>query len=344
MRRVDLQRAVRRLGVCIAVFVTVCCASGETEPEEGSETHFLMRCAGDCGPNFVCLCGICTQGCAQAGSCAELGSQASCVPLAPRVAEQRCASATEASYCDAGCLVDADCSTIGEGAHCDRGFCRLAPALPPTVAPLPCQSSELSPAELVVLGDSLFELSGFEQELTALARTNGALTIDERYRDYSSSAMSFLADGPFSVGTQYTTSQGEGAARVVVMNGGATDMLQNPCLGALTSDCPEVRAAARGAELLFQRLASDGVEHVIYLWYPTPRANPMLQAGLETLRSLVQNACGKSLIPCHWLELGPIFAGHDDYLGPDGIVFSTAGARASADALWRLMEARCVPR
>ena len=49
-------------------------------------------------------------------------------------------------------------------------------------------------------------------------------------------------------------------------------------------------------------------------------------------------------MPCHWLDLRPVFEGHyASYVtGVDGIVFSDAGAHAAAQALWDLVEERCI--
>jgi lysophospholipase L1-like esterase len=42
-------------------------------------------------------------------------------------------------------------------------------------------------------------------------------------------------------------------------------------------------------------------------------------------------------------DLRPVFEGRTDYsTGVDGIVFSDAGARASARAVWQLIEERCI--
>jgi hypothetical protein len=131
--------------------------------------------------------------------------------------------------------------------------------------------------------------------------------------------------------------------RVIVMNGGATDMLNDACATDPTPACPAAQAAVRGAEALFEQLAADGVEHVVYFFYPDATSNESLKSGIDTLRPLVQNACGKSRVACHWLDLRPIFAGHPDYLvGTDGIVFGDAGAQAAATAVFSLMTARCI--
>ncbi len=87
-----------------------------------------------------------------------------------------------------------------------------------------------------------------------------------------------------------------------------------------------------------------GVEHVVYFFYEDATANADLKAGIDVLRPFIENVCGKSPVPCHWLDLRPVFKGHyAEYVtGVDGIVFSDAGARAAAQAIWKLIEERCI--
>lgn len=327
------------------VVLALACDGSPQVAEGGSETHFLSTCVSECGNGFVCRCGACTQECAGDAECSALAPNATCVPAAARVAEGRCSASEKVAVCDATCLKDDDCRAAGDDMRCDGGFCRDAASQPNDgAAPLTCNAADIAPSELVIIGDSLIQLSTFASDLEANAAASDELSSDAHYRSYASAAMSFLAENSFSISSQYAMSQQAGPARVIVMNGGATDMLQYPCRDALTPECPAVAAAVSGAERLFSRMASDGVEHVVYMFYPDPRADQALQAGLDVLRPLVRNACGASAVACHWIDLRPTFAGHDDYLGPDGIVFSTAGARAAASAVWQAMQARCVPR
>jgi hypothetical protein len=166
-----------------------------------------------------------------------------------------------------------------------------------------CNPTPLGADDLVVIGDSLITLSIFTSELEAAAVAAGGIELSqgEHLRDYSSSLTSMLAQGSLSLANEYATSQQDGPARVVVMDGGATDMLQDTCPGGLTTDCPAVQAAARGAEVLLEQMAEGGVEHVVYFFYEDATQNLNLKAGVDVLRPLVRNACGRSPVPCHWL-------------------------------------------
>lgn len=313
------------------------------EPQEGSETHFLRAC-GACQAGSACWCGVCTRSCTTDSECQDLASSVACVPLAPRVATQRCGANQAPSICDLSCLQDSDCAPLSSAFQCDSGFCRI-PGSASTLEPAACVAPQRAASDLIVLGDSLIELSSFTLSLQAAAQAAGALGATASYKSYASHLDSFIAAGPLSIANQYTTARANGIPRVIVMDGGATDMLNDPCASAPSTSCPAVIAAAQGAEQLLGQFAADGVEHVVYFFYPdysNPPGQAELPAGLDVLRPLVQSACGRANVACHWLDLRPLFAGHPDYLAADGIVLSSSGARISANAVWSLIEQRCV--
>jgi hypothetical protein len=165
----------------------------------------------------------------------------------------------------------------------------------------------------------------------------------ESYRDRSSSLNSLLGQSSFTISSQYAAAALEGPARIVVMNGGLADMLQETCSDPPTADCPLVVNTAAGARSLLSSMADDGVEAIVYAFYPDAIGNPGLLARIDVLRPLIETACRASRAPCHFLDLRQVFAGHyDDYVGPDGLVFSASGAEATAQSIWSLMKARCV--
>lgn len=343
MSRMRIERGLRYLRwlllLPLALWIAAC--SSTASPQAGSETHFLMSCEASCKAGMQCICGVCSKPCVQQADCAQLSDAASCTPLGPRVAAGRCDDTPIGAMCDASCVTDADCGAIAEGSHCDRGYCRDAGA---TVEPVPasCMPSNIAPADVLVLGDVLIELSIFTEQLEQAAVAAGSLAGGQHYREVAAGASSRLATGPSSLDVQYSGALAAGAPRVIVMNGGATDVLNDDCAGMLTPECPAARAALQGAEQLFTRFAQDGVEQVVYFFYGDPVDNPSLEAGLNLLRPLLQNVCGHSPVPCHWLDLRPAFAEHPEYVGVDGLVFTDAGATAAAAATFELMQARCV--
>ncbi|HEY0468015.1 MAG TPA: hypothetical protein VGC79_27635, partial [Polyangiaceae bacterium] len=309
--------------------------------EGGSETHFLQTCEGSCADGMQCICGVCSKACTRQTDCASWSGVASCAPLGPRVAEQRCGSAELGAMCDAACLTDADCSKLAADRVCDYGYCReLGPRSElPVVA---CMPPNLAASDVLILGDVLIELSIFTPQLELAAVTAGSLPSGQHYRNQAMAVSSLLATGPLSFDNQYSSARADGPARVIVMDGGATDVLNGQCAGMLSPDCPAAHAAVSGAEQLFERFARDGVEHVVYFFYGDVIGNPTLKDGIDLMRPLLQNACGRSPVPCHWLDLRPIFAGHPEYLGSDGLVFTDAGATAAAVATYAFMQKQCV--
>jgi hypothetical protein len=92
------------------------------------------------------------------------------------------------------------------------------------------------------------------------------------------------------------------------------------------------------------RMAADGVESIIYVFYPNPVNNSTLQARLDVLRPLIQQTTTTSPIRTHlFLDLRPIFEGHyGEYVLSDGIHPTAAGSQATADAIWNLMRQNCI--
>ena len=103
----------------LALLLSASCNSIDS-PQAGSETHFLATCKGGCQGGLQCICGVCSRHCLEQAQCVEL-PLASCMALGPRVAERRCEETPFDAMCDAGCLVDADCSALANGSRCHDG-------------------------------------------------------------------------------------------------------------------------------------------------------------------------------------------------------------------------------
>ena len=335
-------RKVRTLAPLLAgLWLIFSCSSPQTSEGGGSETHFLQSCGATCGDGMQCICGVCTKACTRASDCSAWSGIASCAPLGPRVAAQRCGQAELGAMCDAPCLTDLDCSELGSDRVCDFGYCRQhSPRIDPTT--VSCMPTNLAPDDVLILGDVLIELSIFTPQLEQAAVKAGILSSGQHFRNDAAAVSSLLATGQFSFDNQYTSARADGPARVIVMDGGATDVLNGQCAGMLTPDCPAAHAAVNGAEQLFARFAKDGVEHIVYFFYGDPVGNSGLKDGIDLMRPLLQNACGRSVVPCHWLDLRPLFAGHPEYVGTDGLVFTDAGATAAAAATFAFMQKQCV--
>jgi len=336
--------ALRAFVVGVAGLAFFACGSSKLTPQTGSETHFLAACMQSCVAGADCVCGACTQTCGDDSDCSALASAAACVSLAPRVAEGRCSAEDAASVCDVSCLRAEDCATLGADAACVSGYCRRGTPPPAASEPADCTISAVPGSSIAIIADSLVQLSSFTADFEQAATQAGVLADGDHVRDYSSYLNSVLAGGGFGIMNQWTKARADGPVHLVIMDGGATDVLNAPCGTTPTPDCPAILSAAAGAEALLAAYAADGVAQVIYAFYSDPSDDPTnasLKASLDVMRPFIQNACGRAAIPCHFLDLRPSFTDHPDYLGPDGIVWSDAGAVASAGDILGVLVDRC---
>ena len=318
------------------------CASTRENPT-GGETHFLTRCdASDpsaCGSSLSCVCGVCTVACSERSECNTF-------PIAECVQPTASSCPSVAAHCDVPCAADVDCSLLSKEHRCLVGVCRAeAPHVTPGdggAPPTACARGEVAANQVLVVGDSFFASS---HQITAyledLARSAGALPAGERYRDNSRLAANGLAVAGNGILDQYTAASAEAPVEVVVMNGGGADVLLGAC-ETPDETCPALAAAADGATALFAQLAADGVDHVIYVFYPDP-VDANVRARMDALRPLVESACAQSPVACEWLDLRQVFAGHyADYVQNDGLNPTASGSEASAAAIWAIMQQRCI--
>ena len=194
----------------------------------------------------------------------------------------------------------------------------------------------------MVLGDVfLWQERLIPTALENLARDAGALALDDQYRDYTDGTANSLALGGRLIAQQYATGWGEGPARVVIMDGGGTDILVGTCPEPPTPDCPLVADAVTAADELLDQMGVDGVEHVVWVGYPGP-ADAVLRAKMDVLLPLLQQLCELSVVPCHWVDLQSRFAeNYGEYMQTDAIP-TAAGADVAAAEIWSVMQQRCV--
>jgi hypothetical protein len=123
--------------------------------------------------------------------------------------------------------------------------------------------------------------------------------------------------------------------KYVLMDGGGND-----CLQANNGD-----AALTAAQALFPNMAKDGVEKVVYFFYPDPLgsfASGTLKTCLDALRPKMKALCDGLTAPkCYWMDLRTTWNGHSEYTS-DGIHPTAAGSVATGDAIWEVMKTNCV--
>ncbi len=323
------------LAVAAAIFG---CSREGTDPT-GGETHFLRLCDPDgasCG-ELNCLCGACTKTCSQGDSCAEwAGSECR------TKSKGECGAVEEVSTCENTCEGHEECLLLSDHHRCIDGVCRLAEDGSAPGADETCAGEPTSASEVALVGDSFFatrgEIGAFLQEH---ARSDGVLQPGEQYRDYSRLMDNALALSGRGIQDQYETAAEESPVREVIMNGGGADVLLGDC-EETNADCPLIVDAVLAFEELLSLMDGDGVEKVVFVGYPDPQPADVLER-MEILRPLLEERCAQSPVPCHWVDLRPIFENnYDEYVQSDGLNPTTAGSQASATAIWTMMVENCV--
>ena len=342
-----LRKAVRPLAILFASMALAFGCKPESGEPTGGETHFLTRCesgSNTCGDRLTCVCGVCTLPCAERAACETLPA-AQCVPGC--ITEQ----ATAPGVCEVSCVADADCAVVSAFHRCEQGACRAGSLASDGAAGTggatdagtnTCEHGTVPGNQVLIIGDSFFATTHqITAYLEGLARDAGAVAVGERYRDRSSLFANALALAGNGIADQYESGVSEAEVKVVVMNGGGADALLGSCDSANAS-CAVLTAAAAAAQALFAQMATDNVEQVVYAFYPDP-GNADVKARVDALRPLIQSACENAPLPCHWLDLGTVFAGHyAEYVQMDQLNPTDAGAKASAEAIWATMEQYCI--
>ena len=199
-----------------------------------------------------------------------------------------------------------------------------------------CPPAQVAANEVLWIGDSWVLIPGNQHTgVRDSARRAGAIGSGD---DYTIGAVP--ATTMPMIASQYTAQEaGATKVKVLIMDGGTWETIQANAMGGSVSAAVSSAATAFG-DLLAQ-VASDGtVQDVIYFLVPEL---PSI-AGVAMLRPLLQQACAASTaVRCHFLDLQPIWANHSEYTAPGAIPVPTdAGGIAIADAIWSLMQQRCI--
>ncbi|AUX21243.1 uncharacterized protein SOCEGT47_017230 [Sorangium cellulosum] len=195
-----------------------------------------------------------------------------------------------------------------------------------------CVTGQTRGNQVAVIGESFIAAThGITQQIEKQAKANGSLAENERYIDNSVSGTTLAND---QIPSQYRKAAENGMIKYVLMDGGGNDCL-------LRGDGDGALAAA---ESLFETMAEDNVEKVVYFFYPDPIGNQFasLKSCLDTLRPKMKALCDGLTSPkCYWLDLRPVWNGHNEYT-QDGIHPTSAGSIATGDAVWEVMKENCV--
>lgn len=197
-----------------------------------------------------------------------------------------------------------------------------------------CSPEPVLAGEVLWIGDTWIQIPGTQHtRVRDLARAAGALGPNEDYANRAAPATNMAA-----VAEQYQTQEsGATKVKVLLMDGGTWDPIAAQMMNAPIA--PAIDNMIAEFQRFLARAASDGsVEHIVYFLVPELAAVP----GVAAMRPRLQQACADSTVPCHFLDLQPLWLGHPEYTAPDGIQSSEAGARVIADSIWAIMQDNCI--
>ena len=220
----------------------------------------------------------------------------------------------------------------------------------------PCMKN---PRQVISMGDSYMNWGThtFPQDLNAAAGVTFRPT-------YAVGGFSMGSGGIGLIPPLFDTAvQQDPNIIAVVLDGGGNDLLI-PALGrpdcknmqnsATTPGCQAIVTDALAAsERLMAKMATAGVHDVIYFFYPhvpAPTAlggsypNVMLDYSLPLVRKACEDANSKTggKLSCWFVDLVPIFQGHNDWFAPADIHENSTGSKAIAKAVVDTMKAHCI--
>jgi hypothetical protein len=194
-----------------------------------------------------------------------------------------------------------------------------------------CQKGQIKPSEVVFMGESFYAMDPQynEKRVESDAQAANALAAGAKYRNVavSGQTMNYVATTEWPAATQ------GGAVKVVIMDGGGIDCMTSSC-----STCPGDFTTLLG------KMATAGVQDVIYTRYPEPGAPPgsntTLKGNLDILMPKMQAVCTATTSPrCHWLDLRPVWVTGDT---TDGLHPTQSGGNHVGDAIWGEMVKDCI--
>jgi hypothetical protein len=173
-----------------------------------------------------------------------------------------------------------------------------------------------------------------------LAQKAGTIGPSESYRTFAVSGTQ-LTTG--EIPDQYARAKMAGPVKVVLMDGAGNDLLfgSDRCKAGFDASCKEVTDVVTK---LFMQFKSDGVQDVVYFFYPDPMGiGAQIKDAMDILRPEMKKLCDVATdVRCIWVDQRESWMGHYAEFTSDGIHPTTAGAQASAQQIWAAMVASCV--
>jgi hypothetical protein len=184
------------------------------------------------------------------------------------------------------------------------------------------------------MGESFYAISPqyIVNRIQDNAEAAGSLKAGESYHNVAVSGqnMNYIATTEWTAATQ-----GGAMPKWVIMDGGGIDCLSGG--GAACSSCPNT------FQTLLGKMATAGVQEVIYTRYPEPGnppgSNASLKGCLDATMPMMQTTCEGSTSPkCHWVDLRPVWVNGDT---TDGLHPTQSGGNHVGDLIWSEMMKEC---
>jgi hypothetical protein len=226
--------------------------------------------------------------------------------------------------------------------------------------PMPCTKGPTKGSTVLLIGDSYVDISGkaFGKELQRLAQAAGSLAPGDKYADRSVSGAQMVGDTLLAaaVPTQYSNEKNsDGHITTVVMDGGGNDILIGNTQCIQTSAPPEnqscvttINNAASTAKTLLEKMASEGVENVVYFFYPNLPGGGVIfgnkdleKKTLDYAFPLVKEACDTAPLNCMFVDTRGLFPDTADQF-QDGIHPTVPNINKIAGKVWQTMVDNCI--
>jgi hypothetical protein len=206
-----------------------------------------------------------------------------------------------------------------------------------------CDPDETSKPCVVMLGDSIFALSG--RETRALEDLSG-----DTYRTYYISGAQ-MEGGPIkTIPKQYEDAIADGPIRTVILDGGGNDVLIGGLVkcsvaygGELRDQCDAIIDKTLASfETLFRQMIADGVENIIYQGYYYVRNKWLWQVTdeLQDMGDVLVAEMAAEYPDVKFVFIDPRLhfdQGDTSYLILDGIHPTRAASETLANLVWDAM-------
>jgi hypothetical protein len=243
---------------------------------------------------------------------------------------------------------------VAGGESVDAG----TPVLPDAGEPLVCMPGPTQGNTVLLIGDSYVDINAkaFGTELQRLAKAAGALGASDKYTDRSVSGTQLVGGllQPSIPGQYMAENNSDGHVKTVVMDGGGNDVLlgDRNCITVqappASQHCVDtVAGTIAAAKTLMAQMASDGVEHVIYFFYPhlpgggLGGTKALEDASVDYAIPLVQAACADAPLDCVFVDTRGLF-GEAVADFQDGIHPTVPNIQKISAKVWDVMTQACI--